>query len=53
MAKTRAMRKIKGKGILQVVAHRLIHTGLPIAQTLIGDYVGGPIGDVAGEKKEV
>ena len=50
MAKIRAMRKIKGKGILQDIAHGLIHTGLPIAGTIVGDYVGGPIGGIAGEK---
>ena len=50
MAKIRAMRKIKGKGILQDIAHGLFYTGLPIAGTMVGDYVGGQIGGIAGEK---
>ena len=50
MAKLRAMRKIKGKGKLQDISHGLIHTGLPIAGTMVGDYDGGPIGGIAGEK---
>ena len=50
MVKIRTIRKIKGKGILQDIARGLIYTGLPIPGTLVEDYVGGPIGGVAGEK---
>ena len=50
MAKIRVMRKIKGNGLLQDIAHGLIHTGLPIAGTLVGDYVGAQSGMLLGEK---